>query len=628
MSQCEKCEIGKEEKSFNKKKEIFLILAGSVFFITGLLFEKKLHNFPFFEYLVFLTGYLITGHKVLLKAGKNLIKGKVFDENFLMSIATIGAIAIHELPEALGVMLFFMIGEYLQELSLQRSRKRIKSLLEIKPNFANLKKGGRIYRVAPEVVKPGDIILVKPGEKIPLDGKVTKGKSFVDTSPLTGEPVPKRVKEKDEVLAGMVNKEGLIEVKVTKPFEKSHISKILKLIETSEKKKAKTERFITQFARYYTPAVILLASGIAILPPILGNGNFSEWIYRALVLLVISCPCALVISIPLSYFVSIGSLAKKGILVKGANFIDALKDAKIFIFDKTGTLTKGVFEVREIKTYNGFEKDELLKISAHAEYYSNHPIALSIKKKYQGKVDLSLIKNYKEIAGLGIMANIKGKEVFVGNDRFLHEMEIEHEVCRGEGTTVHVVVDKKYAGYILISDEIKEDAEKGIKELKNQGVKVGMLTGDTGFFAKTIAKRLGIDFYRAELLPHEKVQEIENIMEKSKGKVAFVGDGINDAAVIKRADVGISMGNMGSDIAIENSDIVIMTDKPSKTALLLKMARKTRKIVWQNIIFVMLVKLFFITLGSAGIAGMWEAVFADMGVALIALFNAMRIIKI
>lgn len=629
MNSCEKCEIKREPKTFNKKRDLILIFTGSIFFLTGLLFEKKLHAFPLFEYLIFLTGYLITGYKILLKAGKNILSGKVFDENFLMSIATIGAIAIHELPEAVGVMLFFTIGEFLQELSLNRSRRRIKSLLEVRPNFANLKIKGEIIKVSPEKVKPGDIIVVKPGERIPIDGKVIKGKSFVDTSLLTGEPVPKRIEEKDETLAGMINKDGLIEIEVTKPFEKSHISKLLKLIETSEKRKAKTERFITQFAKYYTPAVVFLAMGIALLPPLLIEGaKFSEWIYRALVLLVISCPCALVISIPLSYFVSIGTLAKKGILVKAANFLDTIKDVKIFVFDKTGTLTKGILDVKEVKSYNGFSNEEILEVSAYAEHYSNHPIAISIRNRYKGHIETSLIEDYSEIAGLGVTAKIKNKEVFIGNDRFLHENGIEHEICRGEGTTVHVVVDKKYAGYILISDEIKEDAEKGIKELKNQGIKVGMLTGDGEFFAKIIAEKLKIDFYKAELMPHEKLEEIEKIMKKSNRKVAFVGDGINDAAVIKRADAGISMGNMGSDIAIENSDIVIMTDKPSKTALLLKVAKKTRKIVWQNIIFVMFVKIFFIILGSAGIAGMWEAVFADMGVALIALFNAMRIMRI
>ncbi len=630
MSSCEKCEI-KKEKIFNKKKELILISIGSVFFLTGLIFEKKLHAFPFFEYLIFLTGYLITGYKILLKTGRNLLKGKIFDENSLMSIATIGAIAIHELPEALGVMLFFMIGEFLQELSLNKSRKRIKLLIEMQPSFANLKKEGKIHKVSPKMVKPGNIIVVKPGEKIPLDGKVIKGKSFVDTSPLTGEPIPKSVAKGKEVFAGMINKEGLIEIKVTKPFEKSHISKLLRLIEISEKRKAKTERFITQFAKYYTPAVVFLALGIALFPSLfIKDAKFSEWIYRALVLLVISCPCALVISIPLSYFVSIGTLAKRGILVKSANFIDAIKDVKTFVFDKTGTLTKGTFDVKEVKSYNEFSNEEILELSAYTEYYSNHPIALSIKNRYnryKGNIKTSLIKDYREIAGLGVTAKIKDKEVFTGNDKFLHENGIEHDICRGEGTIVHVVVDRKYAGYILLSDEIKEDAKIGIDELKKCGIRIAMLTGDSKFFAEIVARKLGLDFYRANLFPHEKVEEIEKIMKYSKGKVAFVGDGINDAPCIKRADIGISMGGMGSDIAIENSDIVITTDKPSKTTLLLKIAKKTRKIVWQNIIFVMLIKGVFILLGSLGVATMWEAVFADMGVAIIVLFNAMRIIK-
>lgn len=617
-------------KDFDKKKDIIFIVVGTFFFVTGLLFEKKLHLFPLFELLFFLTGYLIVGHKVLLRALRNILRGKVFDENFLMSVATIGAIVVHELPEAVAVMLFFITGEFFEELSLTKSRRRIKSLLEVRPDFANLKKDGEVEKVEPRFVKPGSVIVVRPGEKIPLDGIIMKGESLVDTSPLTGEPVPKRVKEGNHVLAGMINREGTLELKVTKSFEESSLSKLIKLIEKSEKRKAKTERFITQFAKYYTPAVILLALGIAFIPPLLIKGaKFSEWIYRALVLLVISCPCALVASIPLAYFVSIGTLAKKGILVKGANFIDTLKEVDTFIFDKTGTLTKGVFIVKEIKSFNGFNNDEVLKYSAYAEYHSNHPIANSIKKKYKGDINPNLIEKHKEISGLGVIAKVKGKEIFVGNDRFLHENGIEHKFCIGEGTTVHVVIDKIYAGYILISDEIKEDAKEGIENLRKFGIKkIGMLTGDVKFFADIIAKKLRLDFYKAELLPHEKIKELEKIMEESKGKIAFVGDGINDAPSIKRADVGIAMGGFGSDLAIENSDIVIMTDRISKTALLLKIAKKTRNIIWQNIIFVMAVKGIFILLGSGGIATMWEAVFADTGALLIALFNAMRILRL
>jgi len=601
------------------RKEIIVISIVVALFAIGLLFHDSLRETPYSigKYLVFITAYLISGWGVLAKAFRNLLRRKFFDENFLMSVATLGAIAIKALPEAVAVMMFYNVGEFMQGLSVRRSRRSIRKLLEIRPDYANLKRNGEIITVSPEEVKPGDEIIIKPGEKIPLDGKVIEGSSFVDTFPLTGEPVPKSAKINDTVLAGTINKTGLITVKVTKLFGESSISKILELVENASKKKAKTEKFISKFAFYYTPAAVGVALLVALLPPtFFSSQNYSEWIYRALVILVISCPCALVISIPLGYFGGIGGASRRGILVKGSNYLDALTEVNTVVFDKTGTLTKGVFKVTEIVESNGLSKDKILYYAAVAESHSTHPIAVAIREAYNKEIGTSELVNVEEIAGQGIKANIDNKH---GDNH-----------CEVAGTVVHVAVDKNYAGYIKISDEIKEDSIEAVKQLKELGIdNVIMLTGDNKFSAEHIAQKVGITSSHSELLPEDKVKILEGIIGKSsKGKkVAFVGDGINDAPVIMRADVGIAMGGLGSDAAVEAADIVLMEDHPSKVAEAIKIARKTRTIVWQNILFALAVKGFFIALGSVGIATMWEAVFGDMGVALIAIANATRVLR-
>ena len=613
------------------KWTIIKVISGLLLLTSGLVFEKEIHNTPFniAEFLVFGTGYLIVGWKVISSAVKNIVRGQFFDEQFLMTIATLGAFAIDQMPEAMAVMLFYVVGELFQDIAVNRSRKSIKALLEIKPEYANLVVDGESTRVSPESIQVGDTIIVKAGEKIPLDGEVINGSSFVDTSALTGESVPRKVKDKDTVLSGMINQTGVLTIKVTKIFSESSVSKILELVENATSKKAETEKFITTFAKYYTPIVVVSALLLAILPPLLISGQtFSEWIYRALVVLVISCPCALVISIPLGYFGGIGSASRKGILVKGSNFLDALTQVKTVVFDKTGTLTKGEFKVSEVVTSNGFTKEEILEYAAYAETNSNHPVAKSISDAFGKDTDSKRIKQVDEISGHGIKAVIDGKTVLAGNDKLLHKENIEHPVCNVEGTVVHVAIDKVYMGYIIISDTLKDDAVEAIEKLKAKNIQTVMLTGDNQFAAAAFAKKLGIDKYFYELLPEDKVKHIETLMEESKGgKVAFVGDGINDAPVIARADIGIAMGALGSDAAIETADVVLMTDSPSKVSIAIDVAKRTRKIVWQNIYFAMGVKLGFIVLGVFGVATMWEAVFGDMGVALIAVFNAIRILK-
>ena len=553
-------------------------------------------------------------------------------KTFLMTIATLGAIAIHELPEAVAVMLFFQVGELFQGFAVGRSRRSIKSLLEVRPNKANLKLDGEIREVAPEKVEVGDIIVIKPGEKIPLDGEILSGNSQVDTSALTGESVPRTVREGDMLLAGSINQTGSLTVRVTKLFTESSIAKILDLVENASSKKAPTEKFITRFARYYTPIVVFLSLAVAILPPLLISGATSEqWVYRALVLLVISCPCGLVISIPLGYFGGVGGAAKRGILVKGSTYLDALTAVKTVIFDKTGTLTEGVFQVTQIAPYNGYSEKELLSIAALAESQSNHPVARSILEADDRALPQSDITDYEEIPGHGIRAKVQGMEVLAGNDRLLHRANIDHNTCNVQGTVVHLAVESKYAGYILIADRIKEDAARAIASLKQAGVtETVMLTGDNRVTAQSVANKLGLDTYKAELLPEDKLEAIEQYLRNSdkKSKVAFVGDGINDAPVIARADVGIAMGALGSDAAIETADVVLMTDSPSKVAEAMGIACKTHQIVWQNIILAMVVKGVFILLGAWGIATLWEAVFADVGVALLAIFNATRVLKV
>ena len=620
--------------AFDLKEELLPIIAVVLLLGIGLIFQEQLHATPYSigEYLVFIPAYLLSGWTVLTNAGRNILRGRIFDENFLMTIATLGAIAIHQLPEAVGVMLFYQVGELFQDLAVSRSRRSIQSLLEIRPDTANLKVNGSVQQVRPETVSIGDIILVKPGEKIPLDGEIIEGNSQVDTSALTGEPVPRSVKVGETVLAGMINKTGVLTLRVSKNFGESSISKILNLVENAASKKAKTEKFITRFAKYYTPVVVFLSLAVALLPPLFIPGATSEeWVYRALVLLVISCPCGLVISIPLGYFGGIGGAAKNGILVKGATFLDTLTAVKTVVFDKTGTLTQGVFKVTEIVPKNGFTETELLALAARVESHSNHPVAQSIREAYGQEIDDKNVTDYEEIAGHGIKAKVKNRVVLAGNERLLHRENIRHDTCEVAGTVVHLAVDGQYAGYIVIADEMKEDAALAVSNLKKIGIEqTMMLTGDNKTVANSVAEKLGLDGYFAELLPEDKVESFEEILHKNgdKNKVAFVGDGINDAPVIARADVGIAMGGLGSDAAIETADIVIMTDAPSKVAEAIKIGKKTHGIVWQNILFALGVKGLFILLGMIGIATLWEAVFADVGVALLAILNAGRVLRI
>ena len=623
------------------KREGLLVGVVITLFVIGSVFEKQLNATPLSigEYLVFIPAYLLSGWTVLTTAGRNILRGQVFDENFLMTIATVGAIAIKQLPEAVGVMLFFKIGELFQELAVSKSRRSISSLLEIRPDAANLKTANGIEVVSPERIEVGDTIIIKPGEKVPLDGQIVEGNSQVDTSALTGESVPRTVNVGETVLAGTINQTGLLTVTVTKLFGESSISRILDLVENASSKKAETEKFITKFARRYTPIVVISSLLVALIPPLLIPGaTRAEWVYRALVLLVISCPCGLVISIPLGYFGGIGGAAKRGILVKGSTFLDTLSGVKAIAFDKTGTLTKGVFKVSEIVPYNGFRQDDLLRIAAEAEANSNHPIAKSIRTAYDSyavtrgdrPIGEASISNYTEIAAHGIQATIEGKLVLAGNDRLMHRENIAHDTCNVEGTVVHLAVDRVYAGYIIIADEMKEDAVQAIRDLRAAGVeRIMMLTGDSQAVAQRMAKTLGVDTFAAELLPEDKVAEIEKLLWEfsRKGKVAFVGDGINDAPVIARADVGIAMGGFGSDAAIETADVVLMTDAPSKVAEAIQVGKKTHAIVLQNIIFALTIKTIFIGLGLLGLATMWEAVFADVGVALVAIFNATRVMK-
>ncbi len=627
-----------KDELIENKNELIKIFVTLLLLAVGLIFEEEIHNTPYHiaEYLVFLPAYLISGWGVLKGAVRSATKGKVFNELFLMTIATLGALAIDKMAEAVAVMLFFVVGELFQDIAVNRSRKSVKALLEIRPDYANIKINGDVKRVSPMEVHPGQIIIVKPGEKIPLDGIIKEGNSFVDTSALTGESVPRSVKENEMVLAGMINKSGLLTIEVTKEFGESSISKILELVENASSKKAETEKFITTFARYYTPVVVFGALLLAVIPPLFFTGQtFIDWIYRALVVLVISCPCALVISIPLGYFGGIGGASRKGILVKGSNYLDALTKIKTVVFDKTGTLTKGEFKVSEIVSANGFSNEDILKYAAYAEANSSHPIAKSILEAYQNlsadrqdKIEQGDITEVKEISGHGIQAKVGGNEVLIGNDKLLHKESIEHYKCDVEGTVVHIAINKIYAGYIVISDSLKNEAAETIVELNKLKVKTVMLTGDNKSAAEVYAKMLGIKEYYAELLPENKVEHIEKLLSKTRdGKVAFVGDGINDAPVIARADVGIAMGALGSDAAVETADVVLMTDSPMQVVKSIEVAKRTRTIVWQNIAFAMGVKLFFILLGAFGIATMWEAVFGDMGVAIIAILNAMRVMR-
>jgi len=615
------------EEEGNKSEIIRLAIGAIIFFIaTAMKFPNSV------ELLLYLASYVLVGGEVVLGALRNIRRGQVFDENFLMSIATIGAFAIGEYPEGVAVMLFYQIGELFQDFAVNRSRKSISALMDIRPDFANLKVSDDIKKVDPEEVKIGDIIIVKPGEKVPLDGIIIEGNSMVDTSALTGESIPREVGSGDNILSGVINKNGLLTIKVEKEFGDSTVAKILDLVQNASSKKAPTENFITKFARYYTPAVVFSALALAIIPPFVIEGAiFSDWIYRALAFLVVSCPCALVVSIPLGFFGGIGGASKNGILVKGGNYLEALNNVEIVVFDKTGTLTKGIFKVTEIKPENNISKDELIAYAAFAENYSNHPIATSILKAYGKEIATDKVKNHEEISGHGVKVSVEGKEVLVGNYKLMSKENISYNEVETIGTVVHVAVDKKYAGYIVISDEVKDDSEKAIKALKAIGVKkTVMLTGDNKTVGAKIAKELGLDEVYAELLPDQKVEKLELLYkEKSaKGKIVFVGDGINDAPVLARADIGIAMGGVGSDAAIEAADVVIMTDEPLKIVSAIKIAKKTRTIVMQNIVFALGVKLIILVLVAFGLGTMWEAVFGDVGVALIAVLNAMRAMKV
>ena len=581
---------------------------------------------------LFIISYLVVGCEILKKAVRNIFRGKVFDENFLMAVATIGAFAIGEFPEADAVMLFYQVGELFQSYAVDKSRKSIASLMDIRPDYANIEKDGKIEKVDPDEVKIGDIIIVKTGEKIPLDGVVVEGTSSLDTMALTGESVPRVVKTEDEVLSGCINKDGLLKIRVTKEFGESTVSKILDLVENASSKKSKSENFITKFAKYYTPTVVIIAVLLAFIPPIILKdfNTFSVWLYRALSFLVVSCPCALVISIPLSFFGGIGGASKMGILIKGSNYLEALANTETVVFDKTGTLTEGIFEVQDIYA-EGIEKDELLRIVAHAENYSNHPIAKSVKKAYNKEIDEKIIKNPQELSGKGIWAKIDEKDILVGNEKLMLEEKIDFKKCDEVGTILYVAIDKKYVGYVLIADKIKQDSPKTIRELKAMNIKeTVMLTGDKKEVGEYVAKKLNMDKVYTELLPDGKVEKVEELLKQKseKGKLVFVGDGINDAPVLTISDIGVAMGGLGSDAAIEAADIVIMTDETSKISKAINLSKKTMRIVRENIIFAIFVKIAVLVLTAFGASTMWEAVFADVGVSVIAIINALRMLNI
>ena len=609
-------------------KRLWRIIIGVAVLATAVLLSL---NNEWLQIALFIISYIIVGEDVVKRAVKNIFKGQVFDENFLMSIATIGAFFIGEYPEGVAVMLFYQVGELFQSYAVGKSRKSIASLMDIRPDYANVKKGDELVKVDPDEVQIGDIIVIKAGEKIPLDGKVIEGSSMIDTSALTGESVPREVEVGSDILSGCININGVITAEVTKEFGESTVSKILDLVENASSKKSNSEQFITKFARYYTPVVVIIAVFLAIIPPLVIDGaTFSDWIYRALAFLVVSCPCALVISIPLSFFGGIGGASKKGVLVKGSNYLEALAETEIVVFDKTGTLTKGVFNVQEIHP-EGVSKEELLELTAHAESYSNHPISLSLKRAYSKEIDNGRISDGEEISGHGVIATVDGKKVMVGNIKLMKMMDIPY--FKGEliGTIVHVAVNNKYIGYIVIADEVKEDSAQAIKELKAANIKqTVMLTGDNKSIGSKVAKELGLDKVYAELLPADKVEKLEELFSQKskKGKLAFVGDGINDAPVLARADIGIAMGGLGSDAAIEAADVVIMTDEPSKIATTMKISKKTLKIAHQNIVFAIGIKIIVLILSAFGITTMWAAIFADVGVTIIAVLNAFRALNV
>lgn len=597
-------------------------------------------NALYLEFVLFLIPYLIAGYDVLLKAARNIGNGQVFDENFLMTIATVGAFALVLFPdsqphmaEGAAVMLFYQVGELFQGYAVGKSRQSIADMMDIAPDFANVMRDGKLVQVDPYEIGVGDEIVVKPGERVPLDGTIAEGSTQLDTAALTGESVPRHVEEGAEVISGCVNMTGKITVKVSKPFEQSTVSRILELVESASEKKAQTENFITRFARYYTPIVTIGALVLAVLPPLLFGQSWSDWIERGLTFLVVSCPCALVISVPLSFFGGIGGASRLGILVKGGNYLEALSHTETVVFDKTGTLTNGSFNVVAVHPDAAAEvnPDLILSIAAHAEAYSDHPIAVSVKEAFTGEIDQSRIADVREEGGHGVRAVVDERVVLVGNDKLMREEGIAYHDCELTGTILHVSIDGKYVGHIIIADVVKEDAAECIKRLHAAGVKkTVMLTGDRAEVAKAVAEKLGLDEYHGKLLPEDKVNQVERLLGETseKGKLAFVGDGINDAPVLTRADIGIAMGAMGSDAAIEAADIVLMDDKPSKIASAIRIARKTMRIVWQNIVFALGVKFAVLVLAAVGLATMWLAVFADVGVAILAILNAMRCMRV
>ena len=610
------------------QKKLIKIIIAFILFLVSMIFN---FNNEWINNILFIISYLIVGFEIIKKALRNIIRGKVFDENFLMTIATIGAFGIGEYPEAVAVMLFYQVGELFQSYAVDKSRKSISSLMDIRPDFANVEKEGKIEKVDPDDVEVGDIIIIKPGEKVPLDGVILEGKSSLDTKALTGESLPRSVTEGEEILSGCINLNGVLRVETTKEYGQSTVSKILDLVENASSKKSKSENFITKFARYYTPIVVIIALFLAIVPPLLIDGaTFSDWIYRALSFLVVSCPCALVISIPLSFFGGIGGASKMGILIKGSNYLEAISKAEIVVFDKTGTLTQGNFEVQKIVAIN-ISQEELLKTVAYAENYSNHPISLSVKNAYSRKINEVDIQSTQELSGMGIVAKIWDRDIIVGNEKLMKEKEIEFLKTDDVGTVLYVAIDNKYVGYILIADKIKDDAKIAIESLKKNNVKkTVMLTGDKKSVGEDVAQKLGIDKVYTELLPDGKVKKVEKLLKEKRenGKLVFVGDGINDAPVLALADIGIAMGGLGSDAAIEAADVVIMTDEPSKIVNTIKLSKKTMKIVKENIVFAIFVKVLILILSALGLSTMWEAVFADVGVSVIAIINALRVLRV
>ena len=609
-------------------KQLIKIIISLLLVVISLLlkFDTELYS-----NILYVIAYIIVGYDIVLKAVRNIFKGKVFDENFLMTVATIGAFCIGEFPEAVAVMLFYQIGELFQSYAVDRSRKSVASLMDIRPDYANVYREDEIERVDPDEVNIGEIILVKPGEKIPLDGIVVDGESMLNTQALTGESVPRKVTVNDEVLSGCINNDRILKIKVSKEFEESTVSKILDLVENASSRKSKSENFISKFAKYYTPIVVIVSVALAVIPPlVIKEALFSDWLYRALSFLVVSCPCALVISIPLSFFGGIGAASKIGVLIKGSNYLEALASAEIVVCDKTGTLTEGVFKVQKIKAI-GYSDDELLRYAAYAEGFSNHPISISLKQAYNKEINEKLVTETQEISGKGVLAKVDGKMVLVGNEKIMKEYNIKFQKSEETGTIVYVAINDEFAGTILIADKIKEDSYKAVKLFKNNNVKkVVMLTGDRDNISESVANELNLDEYHAELLPQDKVSWVEKLMtqKSSGGKLIFVGDGINDAPVLALSDIGVAMGGLGSDAAIEAADVVIMTDEPSKIANSVQISKKTMRIVKQNIVFAIAVKIGVLILSAFGVSTMWEAVFADVGVSVLAIVNALRVLRI